>query len=105
MSEQEYLTLQVHKEFAERIDAEEHRQNKRLDKLEESIFQIGELTTSVKVMANNMENMAKEQAKQGERLQAIEDVPAKNWEKLVWAIAGALIAGIIGYVLASMGVG
>jgi hypothetical protein len=52
-----------------------------------------------------MENMAKEQEKQGERLQAIEDKPAKNWDKFVWAIAGALIAGIIGYVLASMGVG
>ena len=105
MSEIEYLTVEVHKEFAERIDAEEHRQNKRLDKIEETIFQIGELTTSVKVLANNMENMAKEQEKQGERLQAIEDKPAKNWDKFVWAVAGALIAGIIGYVLASMGVG
>lgn len=105
MSEIEYLTVEVHREFAERIDAEEHRQNKRLDKIEETMFQISELTTSVKVMASNMENMAKEQEKQGERLQAIEDKPAKNWDKLVWAIAGALIAGIIGYVLASVGVG
>ena len=103
MSEQEYLTVEVHREFSERIQAEEHRQNKRLDKLEESIFQIGELTTSVKVLASNMENMAKEQEKQGERLQSIEDKPAKNWDKLVWAVAGALIAGIIGYVLASVG--
>lgn len=105
MSEMEYLTIEVHKEFAERIQAEETRQNKRLDKIEESIFQIGELTTSVKVLASNMENMAKEQERQGERLQSIEDKPAKNWDKLVWAIAGALIAGIIGYVLASVGVG
>lgn len=105
MSEMDYLTIAEHREFAERIDAEEHRQNKRLDKIEETMFQIGELTTSVKVMASNMENMAKEQEKQGERLQAIEDKPAKNWDKFVWAIAGALIAGIIGYVLASMGVG
>jgi aconitase A len=105
MSEQEYLSVEVHREFAERIQAEETRQNKRLDKIEESIFQIGELTTSVKVLASNMENMAKEQERQGERLQSIEDKPAKNWDKLVWAIAGALIAGIIGYVLASIGVG
>jgi aconitase A len=105
MSEQEYLSVEVHREFAERIQAEETRQNKRLDKIEESIFQIGELTTSVKVLASNMENMAKEQERQGERLQSIEDKPAKNWDKLVWAIAGALIAGIIGYVLASVGVG
>lgn len=105
MSEQEYLTVQVHKEFAERIDAEEHRQNKRLDKLEDGFGQLSELTATIKVMANNMETMAKEQVKQGERLQSIEDKPGKNWDKLVWAIAGALIAGIIGYVLASVGVG
>lgn len=105
MSEMAYLPVEVHREFAERIDAEESRQNKRLDKLEDTIFQIGELTTSVKVLANNMENMANELEKQGVRLQAIEDKPAKNWDKFVWAIAGALIAGIVGYVLASMGVG
>ena len=42
MSEMEYLPVEVHREFAERIDAEESRQNKRLDKLEDTIFQIGE---------------------------------------------------------------
>ena len=101
----DFLTVAEHREFAERIDAEEHRQNKRLDKIEETMFQIGELTTSVKILASTMENMAKEQEKQGKRLEAIEQVPAKNWDKLVWAIVGAVIAGIIGYVLASLGVG
>ena len=104
MSEVEYLTVEVHREFAERIDAEENRQNKRLEKLEDGFGQLSELTSALKVMANNMENMAKEQAKQGERLQAIEDKPAQNWDKLIWAIAGALIAGVIGYVLALWGV-
>lgn len=103
MSEIEYLTVEVHKEFAERIDAEEHRQNKRLDKIEETMFQIGELTTSVKVMASNMENMAKEQEKQGERLEAIEQVPAKNWDKLIWAIGGAVLTAIVALVLQQMG--
>lgn len=103
MSEQEYLTVQVHKEFAERIDAEEHRQNKRLDKLEDGFGQLSELTATIKVMANNMETMAKEQVKQGERLQAIEDVPAKNWEKLVWAIGGAILTAVIAFVLKQLG--
>lgn len=103
MSEQEYLTVEVHREFAERIQAEETRQNKRLDKIEESIFQIGELTTSVKVLASNMENMAKEQERQGERLQSIEDKPAKNWEKLVWAIGGAILTAAIAFILKQVG--
>lgn len=103
MSEMDFLTVAEHREFAERIDAEEHRQNKRLDKIEETMFQIGELTTSVKVMASNMENMAKEQEKQGERLEAIEQVPAKNWDKLIWAIGGAVLTAIVAFVLKQMG--
>ena len=99
----DFLTVAEHREFAERIDAEEHRQNKRLDKIEETMFQIGELTTSVKVMASNMENMAKEQEKQGERLEAIEQVPAKNWDKLIWAIGGAVLTAIVAFVLKQMG--
>lgn len=99
----DFLTVAEHREFAERIDAEEHRQNKRLDKIEETMFQISELTTSVKVMASNMENMAKEQEKQGERLEAIEQVPAKNWDKLIWAIGGAVLTAIVAFVLKQMG--
>lgn len=104
MSEQEYLTVEVHKEFSERIDAEEKRQNKRLDKLEDGFGQLSELTSALKVLANNMENMAKEQARQGERLQAIEDVPAKNWEKLVWAIGGAILTAVIAFILKQIGI-
>lgn len=104
MSEQEYLTVEVHKEFSERIDAEEKRQNKRLDKLEDGFGQLSELTSALKVMANNMENMAKEQARQGERLQAIEDVPAKNWEKLIWAIGGAILTALIAFILKQIGI-
>ena len=104
MSEQEYLTVQVHKEFAERIDAEEHRQNKRLDKLEDGFSQLAKLTSALEVMANNMENMAKEQAKQGERLEVIESKPAQNWEKLVWAIGGAILTAVIAFILKQIGI-
>lgn len=100
----EYLTVEVHKEFAERISAEEHRQNKRLDKLEDGIVQLSELTSCVKVLTNTVENMVKEQVKQGERLEAIEEVPAKNWEKLVWAIGGAILTAIVAFILKQIGI-
>lgn len=104
MSEQEYLTVQVHKEFAERIDAEERRQNKRLDKLEDGFGQLSELTATIKVMANNMESMAKEQSKFGDRLEEIESKPAKNWEKLVWAIGGAILTAVVAFILKQIGI-
>lgn len=104
MSE-EYVSVQVHNEFAKRIEAEDERQNRRIAKLEDAVGQMTELTASVRELATNMANMAKEQGKIGERLEVIENKPAQNWDKLVWALAGALIAGIIGYVMASIGIG
>lgn len=101
----EFVTYDVHNEFAKRIDAENERQNKRLTKLEDAVGQMTDLTVSVKELAVNVGNMAKEQARFGDRLEAIENKPAQNWDRLVWAIAGAMVAGIIGYLLASFGIG
>lgn len=102
---EEFVSIEVHNEFAKRIEAEDERQNKRLAKLEDAVGQMTELTVSVKELASNMANMAKEQGKIGERLEVIENKPSQNWDKLMWTIAGALIAGIIGYLIASMGIG
>ena len=61
-----------HEEFKERLDAENHRQNRRIEVLEESVRQMGSLTTSVEKLATSMETMAKEQEKQGKRLELLE---------------------------------
>ena len=99
----EYTTVEVHKEFSARIEAEDNRQNKRIERLEESMAMIQSLTVSVEKMAMSIEGLTKEVGKQGDRLSAIEEKPAKNWEKLVWAIGGAFITAIIGFVLKAVG--
>ncbi len=100
----EFVTLEAHKEFAARIDAEDNRQNKRIERLEESMAMIQNLTVSVERMAVSIESLAKEVGKQGDRLTAIEEKPAKNWEKAVWAIGSAFLTGIIAYILKVMGI-
>ncbi|MBR1477438.1 MAG: hypothetical protein IJ608_05695 [Lachnospiraceae bacterium] len=91
----EYVSIEVHNEFAARMKEENDRQNHRISSLEDGQKQINELISSVKVLAVNMENMAKEQAKQGERLEAIEQKPAKHWDTVI----ACLITGIVGAVL------
>jgi len=103
MSE-EFITKEFHDEFARRIEAEDERQNKRITKLEDAVGQMTELTVSVKELATNMANMAKEQTKIGERLEVIENKPAQNWEKLVWAIGGAILTAIVALVLKQIGI-
>lgn len=92
----EYITEEVHKEFATRVDAENQMQNQRIDKLEETVKEIQRLTVAVERMAVSMEAMTKEIASQGQRLDAIEKEPADKWKNAVWVVVSALIAAAIG---------
>lgn len=92
----EYITEEVHKEFATRVDAENQMQNQRIDKLEETVKEIQRLTIAVERMAVSMEAMTKEIASQGQRLDAIEKEPADKWKNAVWVVVSALIAAAIG---------
>lgn len=94
-----YLSVAVHEEYAKRMEDEHKRQNKRIGDLEQTVKDIGDLTASVASLASSVEQMAKAQEKQGKRLEELEKKPAKKWEsfvdKVVWAIAAALIAFVL----------
>jgi uncharacterized protein YoxC len=96
-----FLPVAVHDEYAKRMEDEHKRQNKRISDLEAKVEDISELTTSVASLAKSVEQMANAQEKQGKRLEALEQKPAKRWEsfvdKVVWAIAAALIAFVLSY--------
>ena len=49
----EYVGREEHTEFAKRIEDEQHRQNRRIELLEESVKQNTALTVSVEKLANN----------------------------------------------------
>lgn len=82
----------------ERLREENNRQNHRIDVLENEVREVRSLATSVERLASNMEAMLKEQEKQGLRLAALEQKPAKRWDgivdKFVAGIVGALAAGL-----------
>ena len=86
-----------HEEFAKRIDAQEKRQDKRLEMLENTVHEIGALTLSVQRLAQSLESMVEEQERQGRRLQALEDRDGEKWRKLMGYIATALkiLAGTV----------
>lgn len=94
----EFVTLEVHTEFEKRIQAEDDRQNKRIELIEQKQAQISELVASVKVLAANVESIAKEINEQGIRLKEIEGKPAKRWETVVSCIITGLIGAAITYI-------
>lgn len=87
----EDITRGEYEEVIKRVEAEEKRQNKRLDNLEESLATLTDLTVSIEKIAINIEQMQKELTKQGDRLEKIEQEPAENWKKVVWLVIAALV--------------
>lgn len=110
--ENDFLTRREHEEFEKRMilecqrrEDEDHRQNKRLEKLEETVSKIEGLTIAIEKMTVSIGTMATELKSQGERLEAIEAKPGKKWEALVSDIIKLIVAAAVGYVLARIGLG
>lgn len=97
------ITRAEHEEFRRRLEEENRRQDKRLELLEQNVREIGALTTSVQKLAISVENMVKEQTRQGERLEALEGRDGERWRKLVGYIASALVSGVVGWLIAQAG--
>ena len=67
-----------HEEFAKRIDAENTRQNRRIEALEQSVDPFGRIASSV------------------ERLDKLEGKPGENWNGMVKSILAAIGSAIGG---------
>ena len=91
-----YITRQEHEEFARRQDAENERQNRRIQLLEDNLRQINALTVSVEKMAVNMENMLAEQQRQGDRLEDLEKEPAETNRQIKIAVITSVIGTVAG---------
>lgn len=91
MDEKEYITRFEVDERLKRVDDENNRQNRRIDKLETMADQLSDMAASIKAMVVTMQGMQKEQERQGERLDDIEKKPADNWNQLIYTII-AMIA-------------
>lgn len=80
-------------EIEKRLDAENQRQNHRLNALEETVKQIHSLATSVEKLAVSVQNMVEEQKKHSERLETLESRDGEMLRKIIGyiltAIAGA----------------
>lgn len=108
-----YITQQVHDEFAarmktehERLAEEDKRQNHRIDDLEESVKEIHKLTVSMERMSANMQSMLEAIERQGNliekqtsRIDDMEREPAGRWKgiknKAVDTVVNAIVAALV----------
>ena len=101
----EFLRRDVHEEFAERMEDEHRRINHRLGKVEETIGEINRLTLSVQSLAESVQRMCKEQERQSERLQTLEDRDGDNWRALMKYLLTGLAGALAGFIASWLGGG
>lgn len=97
------ITRAEHDEFRRRLEEENQRQNKRIELLETSVREISVLTASVEKLALSMENMVKEQEKQGERLEVLEQRDGEMWRKVIGYIITAVVSVTVGFIFSRIG--
>ena len=100
---EDYITRAEHGEFCKRMEAEDTRQNRRIGELEETVRQIGTLTTSVEKLSMSIEAMVREMEQQGERLEALESRDGEMWRKAMAYLATAVIGAVVGYIFKQIG--
>lgn len=106
----QYVSMEMHKEFEkrmisenERLSDEDKRQNKRIDVLEDTVRQIGDLTASVKELAVSMKNMAKLQEQQSHDIEELKNRDGNMWRTVVSHLATTVVGAVIMYVLTQIG--
>lgn len=99
-----YITVELHDEFVKRMEDEHNRQNHRITNLEKFSEQNNQLLISINNLATSMENMQKELAKQGGRLEILESRDGEKWRKVVSHGIAVAVGIIITFLFKQIGI-
>lgn len=77
----------------------------RIDELEADNKALHQLATSVEVLATKQETIEENVNEIKTDVKSLKAIPASRWEAVVKGVITALIAGLIGFALAKLGVG
>ncbi len=99
----EFWTRHEQDQYSQRMADEHHRQNRRIEILEENYAQLTELTLCVKTQTMTLDAMSKKVDKQGEQIDKIVNEPVKQAHRIkekaidtaVGIVVGALVVGIV----------
>ena len=93
-------------EHERRLTAVENRSKSnahRIDKLEKTTEAINNLATSMKVMVVKQDEVVNTVSKLDEKVSMLEAKPGKRWDALVDKVIWAVVAAVVGFLLARIG--
>ena len=99
----DFIGRHEHDEMVKRMEDEHKRLSKRITTVEEAVKENSKLIISVHDLATSVKKMQEEQQKQGEKLEELEQIPAKNWNTVKTALITGIISAAIGLVVGALG--
>lgn len=99
----EYITMQFHNEYAQRMKEEHDRQNHRLEALETAVEENRDLALSIERLTLSVKSMVEEQKRQGDRLSTLENRDGEQWRHVVSYIITAVIGIVVGFIFKRIG--
>lgn len=96
------MDLEHEKRLTE-VEARSRSNTKRIDKLETQTEAINRLATSMAVMAEKQDETTTIVTALDAKVTAIEEKPAKRWDSLVEKVIWAVVAAVVGFLLAKIG--
>ena len=97
----------MEKEYEHRLTEVEERSKSnthRVDKLEKQQDELFELTTSVKILAEREQNVENDVKEIKNDVKTLTSKPGKRWDSLVDKIIVTVVAAIIGFIFAKLGI-
>ena len=84
-------------EFKQRIEAEEDRQNRRIDSLQHKVDKLIETNTAIQLVQQKLDILSEDVKKVGQEVEALKAEPADNWKKAVWIVITIVITAAVTY--------
>lgn len=97
------ITRAEHEEFCKRVEAEDHRQDERLENLEEQTTRFTDLVLSVRELAQSVKQLAEIQKAQGEKLDELESRDGEMWRRVSGYVITSIIGLVVGYLFHRLG--
>lgn len=89
----------------ERVDQRSKSNTHRIEDLEKDHEALNRLATAVEVMATKQDSMGMSVDKLADKVEALEQEPGKRWKFVVEKAIYIVVAAVIGFVLARVGLG
>ena len=96
---------QEHLEMLAECNARSKSNTKRLDKMDDLVNAVHELATNMKLMLQQQEQTSSDVKELKGKVATLEQTPIKRWNGMVDKALGALVGGLVAFLLFKIGLG